>query len=75
MAGNDIMDYEAFRKDILHKTGVSFCTRMHFGRPLPGETEFYIRIAYAGIGLAELTEGLGRLKTYALGAKVAAAIS
>ena len=75
MTDKGITDYEAFRKDVLHKTGVSFCTRMHFGRPLAGESEFYIRIAYAGIGLAELTEGLQRLKAYAMADKMAAAIT
>jgi aspartate/methionine/tyrosine aminotransferase len=57
--------YEAFRKDVLHRTGVSFCTRMHFGRLLPGESDYYIRIAYAGIGLADLEEGLERFSVFA----------
>jgi aspartate/methionine/tyrosine aminotransferase len=65
MANKGYTDYEAFRKDVLHQTGVSFCTRMHFGRRLAGETEFYIRIAYAGIGIAELKEGLNELKAFA----------
>jgi aspartate/methionine/tyrosine aminotransferase len=65
MTNKSYTDYEAFRKDVLHQTGVSFCTRMHFGRRLAGETEFYIRIAYAGIGIAELKEGLNELKAFA----------
>ncbi len=65
MRNKGYTDYEAFRKDVLHKTGVSFCTRAHFGRRLPDETDHYIRIAYAGIDLAELREGLSNLKTFA----------
>ncbi len=57
-------DYEEFRKEILYNTGVSFCTRIHFGRPLPGEKNYYIRIAYSGINLNELTEGLNKFKEY-----------
>ena len=57
-------DYGAFRKKVLMNTGVSFCTRAHFGRPLPGEKEYYIRVAYSGIGVPEIQEGLGKLKQY-----------
>jgi len=73
MASKGYSDYEVFRKDVLHQTGVSFCTRMHFGRRMAGETEFYIRIAYAGIGLAELKEGLTQFKTFATRDMLAAA--
>jgi hypothetical protein len=48
---------------------------MHFGRLLPDETERYIRIAYAGIGLAELSEGLNQLKAFAMSETRAAAHS
>lgn len=64
MKNKGFSDYELFRKDILHNTGVSFCTRIHFGRPLPGEKNYYIRIAYSGINLNELTEGLNKFKNY-----------
>jgi aspartate/methionine/tyrosine aminotransferase len=57
-------DYETARKSILHETGVSVCSRLHFGRPLPGEKEYYIRLAYSGIDTAEIEEGLGKLKTF-----------
>ncbi len=57
-------DYEVFRTTVLKETGVSFCTRLHFGRPLPGETEQYIRLAYSGISEPEIREGLERLKAY-----------
>ncbi len=56
--------YDEFRRTILEATGVSFCTRLHFGRELPGETERYIRFAYAGIDLDQLTEGLMKMRAY-----------
>jgi aspartate/methionine/tyrosine aminotransferase len=57
-------NYDKFRLAVLENTGVSFCTRLHFGRPLPGETERYIRLAYSGIDLADIREGLGRFKAF-----------
>ncbi len=48
----------------LQETGVSFCTRNHFGRPLPGETKYFIRLAYSGIDVPEIEAGLAALKTY-----------
>ena len=57
-------DYEVFRRALLHETGVSVCSRIHFGRPLPGETEFYIRLAYSGIHLSAIREGLGKFKAF-----------
>ena len=48
----------------LQETDVSFCTRKHFGRPVPGETGHYIRLAYSGIDVANIKTGLGRLKEY-----------
>ena len=62
-------DYEVFRKAVLHATGVSFCTRRHFGRPLAGEREFYIRLAYSGINNPEIEEGLTKFKAWAEGGK------
>jgi aspartate/methionine/tyrosine aminotransferase len=53
---------EEFRKVILDKTGVSFTTRNHFGTPLPGETQKYIRLAYSGISKEDIVEGLGKMK-------------
>lgn len=55
-------DVEEFRKHILQKTGVSFTTRNHFGTPLPGEKQKYIRLAYSGINTPEIREGLGKMK-------------
>jgi aspartate/methionine/tyrosine aminotransferase len=51
-------DYESFRRALLHQTGVSVCARLHFGRPLPGETDFHIRLAYSGIDLKDIREAL-----------------
>ncbi len=59
-------DYESFRKDMLHKTGVSFCTRLHFGRLQANEPEKYVRFAYSGINVDEIREGLGKMKAYLL---------
>ena len=57
-------DYDDFRRTVLYKTGVSFCTRLHFGRPLEGEDNFYIRLAYSGIDTSEIKEGLGKFKAF-----------
>lgn len=55
---------EDLRKSVLRETGVSFCARMHFGRPLPTETEHYLRVAYSGIDVDQVKEGLGKFKEY-----------
>ncbi len=57
-------DVEEFRKAVLHDTGVSFCTRRHFGRPLPGEQNQYVRFAYSGIDVPQIKEGLAILADY-----------
>ncbi len=57
-------DYNQFRRAILEETGVSVCTRLHFGRVLEGETEYYVRLAYSGIDTSEIEEGLKKLKVY-----------
>jgi len=49
---------------LLHETGVSVCTRLHFGRALEGEKDFYIRLAYSGIDVDQIREGLGRFKAF-----------
>ena len=56
--------YDEFRRAALYQTGVSFCTRLHFGRPLPGEKDYYIRLAYSGIDMDRIREGLKRFKTF-----------
>jgi aspartate/methionine/tyrosine aminotransferase len=55
-------DVEEFRLFILDTTGVSFCTRRHFGSPTDGEDREYIRIAYSGIELNDIKEGLLKFK-------------
>lgn len=64
MRKKSLIDYDSMRKAFLHKTGVSVCTRLHFGRALEGEKDFYIRLAYSGIDTPEINEGLGRLKDF-----------
>ena len=64
MNRNGFDDYEQFRKAALAETGVSFCTRLHFGRPLPGESQLYIRFAYSGIDVGDIEEGLYKFKEW-----------
>lgn len=61
MAAKGFTDVANFATAALHQTGVSFCTRRHFGRPQPGEEQQYIRLAYSGIADADITEALGLL--------------
>jgi aspartate/methionine/tyrosine aminotransferase len=60
----NIDSVEEFRKEILNNIGVSFCTREHFGTPLPGETQKYIRLAYSGINVDQIQEGLTKMKEF-----------
>ena len=64
MKHKGIKDYDQLRRAILEATGVSVCTRLHFGRALEGETEYYVRLAYSGIDISEIEEGLNKLKVY-----------
>ncbi len=61
VAAKGFTDVADFATAALHQTGVSFCTRRHFGRPQPGEEQQYIRLAYSGISDADITEALGLL--------------
>jgi aspartate/methionine/tyrosine aminotransferase len=54
----------AFRLDALHQTGVSFCSREHFGRVQPGEDRIAIRLAYSGIDTDRIREALARLRAH-----------
>jgi len=65
MEKKGINDYEEFRRAALHATGVSFTNRLHFGRELKGESNKYIRLAYSGIAVPDIQEGLGLLKDWA----------
>jgi aspartate/methionine/tyrosine aminotransferase len=64
MEQTGMTDYDRFRTAVLEATGVSFCTRTHFGNPLSGEKFRYIRLAYSGINLDQIEEGLGKLKVF-----------
>jgi aspartate/methionine/tyrosine aminotransferase len=57
-------DVAEFADAALRATGVSFCTRRHFGRPLAGETDQYVRFAYSGISVADIELGLGKLREW-----------
>ena len=65
MERKGIDDYEVFRRAALHATGVSFTTRLHFGREIPGEPNRYIRFAYSGIDVPDIQESLALFKTWA----------
>ena len=54
-------DVAKFATDALHNSGMSFCTRKHFGRPTENETGNYIRLAYSGINNPQIDKGLARL--------------
>ena len=54
-------DIEQFRIAVLEQTGVSFCTRNHFGRPGVDEKE---RFAYSGIGVHDIREGIEKFKSW-----------
>lgn len=64
MANRGFSDYREFLAAILKNTGVSMCAREHFGTPLPREKKQYVRLAYSGINLDAIGEGLLRLKKY-----------
>jgi len=64
MQKKGLENYDDFRLTLLRETGVSFCTRLHFGTAFEGEDKFYIRLAYSGIDLSEIKEGLGKFKAF-----------
>ncbi len=64
MLAKGFTDVGDFATAALHETGNSFCTRAHFGRPLPGERRKYARFAYSGIDVDRISTGLGRLKDW-----------
>jgi len=65
MKNKSLATYDQLRREALEKTGVSFFTRRHFGRPLPEEEQYSVRFAYSGIEVGLIREGLGRLKAWA----------
>jgi aspartate/methionine/tyrosine aminotransferase len=64
MRKKGLTNYDDFRKTLLRETGVSVCTRLHFGRALDGEKDFYIRLAYSGIDTSDIKAGLMKLKAF-----------
>ena len=64
MKKKGLTNYDDFRKTVLRETGVSVCTRLHFGRALEGEKNFYVRLAYSGIDTSDIKEGLTKLKAF-----------
>jgi aspartate/methionine/tyrosine aminotransferase len=56
--------YEELRKNTLINTGVSFCTREHFGKTINGEKNKYIRFAFSGISVENINNGIDKLKDY-----------
>lgn len=60
----NITNIEAFRSKVLQDTGVSFCTRTHFGTPTPGETERYVRFAFSGVNIDQIRSVGGILRPY-----------
>ena len=61
MERKGIDDLAEFAEQALHATGVSFCTRRHFGRPQPGENRNYVRFAFSGINKEDIREGMDLL--------------
>jgi len=56
-----LTDYERMRLTILQETGVSVCTRLHFGRALAHEDRLYLRFAYSGMDVPDIAEGIAGL--------------
>ncbi len=64
MANKGFSRYADFLEAVLKSTGVSMCARSHFGSELPGESRKYLRLAYSGIDLEAIEEGLAAFKAF-----------
>lgn len=64
MARKGFTDVNQLMTGALEACGVSFCTRRHFGRPVPNGENNYIRFAYSGIDVPDIEAGMQRLKEY-----------
>lgn len=64
MKNNGYSDYQSFLDAALKNTGVSLCARSHFGTPLEGEQQKYLRLAYSGTNVDQIEEGLSKLKAF-----------
>jgi len=49
---------------LLNETGVSVCTRLHFGRAMEGDRNFSTRLGYSGVNTSEVKEGLGKFRAF-----------
>jgi len=61
-------NYAEFSEDLLIKTGISLCTREHFGKILPKEqkdNKFFVRLAYSGIDEQDIVKALHLFQGYA----------
>lgn len=61
-------NYSDFSEDLLIKTGVSLCTREHFGKILlheKNENKFFVRLAYSGIDENDIVKALHLFQSYA----------
>ena len=64
MGRKKLTDINQLMTTALEQANVSFCTRRHFGTPLAGEEDYYIRLAYSGISVPDIGEGLAALKEF-----------
>ncbi len=64
MKALNIDSVEVFRQTVLENTGVSFCTREHFGDSLPNEKNKYVRFAYSGINVPDIRDACKALKKF-----------
>ncbi len=64
MANKGCQDYGKFLTSILEHTGVSMCARSHFGTSAATEQRKYLRLAYSGIDVEMIEEGLEKLKKF-----------
>ncbi len=64
MERKGLTDVNDLMTGALEQCNVSFCTRKHFGRPVVGSENNYIRLAYSGIDVPEIEAGLSKLKEY-----------
>lgn len=64
MNAMSISEVDAFRAKVLDDTGVSFCTRAHFGTPSKGETQQYVRFAFSGVTMDDIEKVGDILHTY-----------
>lgn len=60
----NISNIEQFRSKVLSETGVSFCTRLHFGSATRNETEKYVRFAFSGVSIDTIQQVGDVLRPY-----------